>query len=186
MNITVYCGASPGKDTIYRESAIKLGEWIAQNDNTLVYGGGKAGLMGLLADSVIDKNGKVFGIIPDFLVERELAHTKLTNIEIVSNMSERKNKMIALGDVFIALPGGPGTLEEICEVISWARIGQNLKPCILINTNNYYEPLKLMYEKMIEEGFLSEDFREKILFSDDLLEIDSFIKTYVAPEIRKY
>lgn len=186
MNIAVYCGASLGSDQAYRDAAQKVGKWIAEKNNTLVYGGGKAGLMGVVADEVLANNGEVIGIIPDFLVERELSHPKLTTLEIVDSMSVRKNRMIALGDCYIALPGGPGTLEEIAEVISWARVGQNQNPCILFNQNGYYDSLSRFYDEMVEKGFLSEQDRARILFSDSLEEIEVFISNYTPPEIRKY
>ncbi|MCT1903578.1 TIGR00730 family Rossman fold protein [Oceanobacillus sojae] len=186
MNIAVYCGASLGSDQAYQDAARKVGKWIAEKNNTLVYGGGKAGLMGVVADEVLANNGEVIGIIPDFLVERELSHPNLTTLEVVDSMSVRKNRMIALGDCYIALPGGPGTLEEIAEVISWARVGQNQNPCILFNQNGYYDSLARFYDEMVEHGFLSEQDRELILFSDSVEEIELFISSYTPPEIRKY
>ncbi|GEN86765.1 TIGR00730 family Rossman fold protein [Oceanobacillus sp. FSL W8-0428] len=186
MNIAVYCGASLGSNTAYQDAAQKVGKWIAEKNNTLVYGGGKAGLMGVVADEVLANNGEVIGIIPDFLVERELSHANLTTLEIVDSMSVRKNRMIALSDCYIALPGGPGTLEEIAEVISWARVGQNQNPCILFNQNGYYDSLARFYDEMVENGFLSVQDRERILFTDSLEEIEVFISDYTPPEVRKY
>lgn len=119
-------------------------------------------------------------------MERELSHPKLTTLEIVDSMTVRKNKMISLGDCYIALPGGPGTLEEIAEVISWSRVGQNDNPCILFNQNGYYDSLARVYDEMVENGFLSIQDRERILFSDSLEEIEAFISSYVPPEIRQY
>ncbi len=155
MNISVYCGASLGNKDLYEEAARTLGKWIAENGHTLVYGGGKAGLMGLIADEVLLHNGKVIGIIPTFLMDRELSHPNLTRLEVVHSMSERKNKMIELGNCYIALPGGPGTLEEISEVISWARIGQHHNPCILFNVGGYYDKLKDFYNDMVTNGFFN-------------------------------
>lgn len=186
MNITVYCGASEGLNNIYREKTIKLGQWIAKKNYNLVYGGGKVGLMGAIADTVISKGGEVIGIIPKFLEEREIAHTGISELISVDNMSERKYQMIELGDAFIALPGGPGTLEEITEVISWARIGKNNSPCILYNVNGYFDNLRAMYDGMVSEGFLTQDDRDKILFSTDIVEIEDFIMDYKAPKIRRY
>ncbi|KLK96659.1 TIGR00730 family Rossman fold protein [Lactococcus lactis] len=186
MNITVYCGASEGLNNIYREKTIKLGQWIAKKNYNLVYGGGKVGLMGAIADTVILNEGKVIGIIPKFLEEREIAHTGISELISVDNMSERKYQMIELGDAFIALPGGPGTLEEITEVISWARIGKNNSPCILYNINGYFDNLRAMYDSMVSEGFLTQDDRNKILFTTEIVEIEDFIMNYKAPEIRRY
>ena len=119
MNIIVYCGASKGNQEEYENSAIQLGEWIAKNNHTLIFGGGNAGLMGTLANTVIHNNGKTIGVMPTFLQQRELAHDKLDELIIVESMSERKEIILEKGDVCIALPGGPGTLEEITEVVSW-------------------------------------------------------------------
>lgn len=180
MNIAVYCGASLGTKEIYTEAAKWLGKWIANNGHTLVYGGGKAGLMGVIADAVLLHNGEVIGIIPTFLADRERSHPKLTQLEIVNTMSERKNRMVELGDCYIALPGGPGTLEEISEVISWARIGQHQNPCIIYNVDGYYEPLKDFYESMVQNGFLAEVDKKAMYFCDSIFEIEQYIELYAT------
>ncbi|MGQ0285872.1 TIGR00730 family Rossman fold protein [Pasteurellaceae bacterium 22721_9_1] len=186
MHITVYCGANLGNNPIHQQKTKALGTWIAEQNHTLVYGGGKAGLMGLLADSVLEHGGKVIGIIPTFLQERELAHNGLNELVIVNSMSERKLKMIELGDAYIALAGGLGTLEEISEVISWARIGQNNNPCILFDSDGYYQPLKHFLNHMVAQGFLSQSDQNNTLFSDNLQEIEQFIAEYTPPPIRQY
>ncbi|PIE78216.1 MAG: TIGR00730 family Rossman fold protein [Candidatus Delongbacteria bacterium] len=186
MNITVYCGASIGTKEIYKLETAKLGNWIADRGDTLVYGGGNIGLMGTIADSVLHNGGKAIGIMPTFLMERELAHTNLTEMIIVESMTERKLKMIELGDCYIALPGGPGTLEEISEVISWARLGKNNNPCIFLNIDGHYNSLKNYYDDMVKNGFLSESDRSKVLFADSFDEIDKFIKAYEPPVVRQY
>ena len=186
MNITVYCGAALGNVPAYQQATIELGKWLAQHHHRLIYGGGKVGLMGLLADTVLSHGGEVIGVIPAFLREREVAHSGCTEIIVVNSMAERKAKMLAFADACIALPGGPGTLEEICEVYSWSRIGQNSHPCVLFNQDGFYEPLRNMYQSMVSEGFLSQTHFDKLLFSTDLLEIEQFIKSYQAPEIRTY
>lgn len=186
MNIVVYCGASEGNLEIYKESTINLGIQLAKNNHTLVYGGGNVGLMGLLADTVLQNNGDIIGVIPEFLIERELSHQGLTELHIVNNMSDRKTKMINLGHACIALPGGPGTLEEITEVVSWSRVGQNDSPYIFLNVNNYYQPMEDMYDDMVKNGFLTLNDREKALFSDSLEVIENFIVNYEKPSIRSY
>lgn len=186
MNITVYCGASQGNATSYAQAAIRLGKWLAENNHTLIFGGGKAGLMGIIADTVLANGGTAKGIMPTFLQARELAHPKLTSLEIVDSMATRTKKMMDLADACIALPGGPGTLEEITEAISWARVGQNNAPCILFNEDDYYQPLEKMYDDMVKKAFLSQTDREKILFSADLKEIAAFIKNYQPPQVRQY
>lgn len=182
MNITVYCGANNGSKESYKEAGVELGMWIAKNHDSLIYGGGNLGLMGLIADTVLEHGGKVIGIIPEFLVERELAHQGLTQIKIVENMQVRKLEMIELGDCYIALPGGLGTLEEIAEVISWARLGQNSNPCIFYNSTGFYDKLKDFLIHMVEEDFLSREDFDKILFANNIEEMDAFIKTYKSTD----
>lgn len=186
MNITIYCAASLGNQAIYADETVKLAEWMVANNYHLVYGGGKVGLMGIIADTILSYNGEVTGVIPSFLAEREIAHPNLSELIVVDSMTERKAKMMELADVFIALPGGPGTLEEISEVISWARIGKNDKPCILYNVNGYYNPLRNLFDQMVTEGFLSQTDREAVLFSDDLQQIEMFIRDYQAPGVGRY
>lgn len=138
MNIIVYCGASKGNREEYENSAIQLDEWIAKNDNTLVFSGGNARLIGILVNTVIHNNGKTIGVMTTFLQQKELAPDKLDELIIVESISEIKETILNKGDVCIALPRGPGTLEEITEVVSWTRVGQNNNPCIFFNTNDYY------------------------------------------------
>ncbi|MDO4627414.1 MAG: TIGR00730 family Rossman fold protein [Pasteurellaceae bacterium] len=185
MNITVYCGANLGNQQVYQQATVDLAKWIAKC-GTLVYGGGNAGLMGLLADTVLAEGGKVIGVMPTFLQQRELAHQGLTELILVESMAERKAKMLALANVCIALPGGPGTLEEITEVYSWARIGKNTAPCICFNANGFYDPLQTLYRQMCESGFLTQADFDKLLFSQDFTEIEHFIQDYEPPMVRKY
>lgn len=186
MNITVYCGAAIGHNPQHKAATIALGKWIAQSGYKLVYGGGKAGLMGVIADTVLENGGEVIGVMPGFLRERELAHPHLTQLIEVSSMPERKLKMIELGNAYIALPGGPGTLEEISEVVSWARIGKNANPCIFFNSDNYYQPLQAFFMHMVQSGYLTQTDYEKILFSDNLDEMEKFIANYQPPTLRQY
>lgn len=178
MRITVFCGANNGKSELYIKNATELGEWIADNNHTLVYGGGKIGLMGVIADTVLENRGEVIGIMPQFLVDREISHTGITEFIIVDDMSVRKAKLIDLGDVFIALPGGPGTLEEISQVISWVRVGKKDAPCILMNINGYYDFLEQYFDKMVAEGFLTIEDRKNTLFTDNIEEMERFIFNY--------
>ncbi|MCO4616968.1 TIGR00730 family protein [Streptococcus infantarius subsp. infantarius] len=186
MNIVVYCGANVGTEEVYSYDTKKLGEWISKNNHQLVYGGGGVGLMKIIADSVLKNQGSVIGVMPEFLVSRELAHKNLTELILVDSMSQRKQTMIEMGEVFIALPGGPGTLEEITEVVSWSRIGKNDSPCIFFNSNGYYDFIQKFYNEMVDKQFLDKQDREKILFSDSLTEIQTFIASYVPPSIRIY
>ncbi|STY33940.1 LOG family protein yvdD [Listeria fleischmannii subsp. coloradonensis] len=186
LNIAVYCGASVGEKDEYAKSAQKLGQWIVDSGHNLVYGGGKVGLMGIVSDTVLDARGEVYGVMPQFLVDREIAHDKLTDLIITQDMHERKKKMMQLANVYIALPGGPGTLEEISEVISWGRVGEHQNPCIFFNAGGYYHLVQLFYDKMVEDGFLSLEDRANILFSDNFAEIETFISNYKAASIRQY
>ena len=178
MKITVFCGANNGRNEAYKENAMELGKWIATNNHTLVYGGGKVGLMGIIADTVLEKNSEVIGIMPQFLVDREISHTGITEFITVDDMSERKTKLVDLGDVFIALPGGPGTLEEISQVISWVRVGKKDAPCILMNINGFYDFLEQYFDKMVKEGFLTKEDRARTLFAKSVSEMGEFIDNY--------
>ena len=178
MKITVFCGANNGKSESYIKNATELGEWIADNNYTLVYGGGKIGLMGVIADTVLENKGEVIGIMPQFLVDREITHTGITEFIIVDDMSVRKDKLVDLGDAFVALPGGPGTLEEISQVISWVRVGKKDAPCILMNVEGYYDFLEQYFDKMVEEGFLTREDRVRTLFADSVDEMQEFIRNY--------
>lgn len=178
MKITVFCGANNGRNEAYKENAMEVGKWIATNNHTLVYGGGKVGLMGIIADTVLEKNSEVIGIMPQFLVDREISHTGITEFIIVDDMSERKTKLVDFGDVFIALPGGPGTLEEISQVISWVRVGKKDTPCILMNVDGYYDFLEQYFDKMVKEGFLTKEDRARTLFAKSVSEMGEFIDNY--------
>lgn len=185
-SVAVYCGAAPGNDPAYQNATKKLAKWLVNHDLTLVYGGGGVGLMGLLASTVLELGGVVHGIMPKELVDRGASMDGLTSLEVVPNMDIRKQKMLAQSDGCIALPGGPGTLEEISEAFSWARIGDNDDPCVIYNVQGYYDPLKKMFDEMTEKEFLTVEDRKKLLFSDSLSEIYKFMTTYTAPKIRTY
>ena len=175
MNITVYLGANEGNDPCLRHSVEELGTWIGSSGNALVYGGSKSGLMGAIADSVLQASGKVTGIEPQFFIENELQHDGLTKLIVTKDMSERKAKMIELGDAFIAFPGGTGTLEEIAEVMSKVSLKHLNAPCILYNLNGYYDDLKALLAKMIDKGLSSKERQEGIYFAENLDEIKKIL-----------
>lgn len=175
MNITVYLGANEGNDPRLRKSVEELGTWIGSSGNALVYGGSKSGLMGAIADSVLQAGGKVTGIEPQFFIENELQHDGLTRLIVTKDMAERKAKMIELGDAFIAFPGGTGTLEEIAEVMSKVSLKHLDAPCILYNLNGYYDDLKALLTKMIDKGLSSKERQEGIYFAGDLDEIKQIL-----------
>lgn len=155
-SICVYCGSREGYLLEYQMAAIQLGKLLAKNNITLVYGGGHVGLMGIIADSVLQNNGKVIGIIPEILYKRELAHTEITELHVVKNMHERKHKMSDLADAFIAMPGGIGTLEELIEMLTWTQIGIQ-KVCGILNIADYYKHLLTFFDHMHEHKFLNKE-----------------------------
>lgn len=175
MNITVYCGASMGNNERYIEAARELGEWIAANGHALVYGGGNIGLMGIIADTVLENGGEVIGVIPTFLLEAERGHSGLHTLEVVESMQVRKARMIELGDAFIAMPGGLGTLEEIAEVISQRRLNLIDSPCVFYNIDGYYDMMKPVFDKMVECEFLPEKDVTNICYAADVSELDAIL-----------
>ena len=153
-NIVVYCGSNLGATPAYAEAARELGSIMAGRGRRLVYGGGRIGLMGTLADAVLQGGGEVIGVIPTFLREKEVAHQGLTELIETADMPARKNKMIELGDAFIALAGGIGTFEELFEVLSLAQLKQHRKPIGLLNTAGFYDPLLALLEQPVQQGFM--------------------------------
>ena len=176
MNITVYLGANEGNDPCLRKAVEELGAWIGNSGHTLIYGGSKSGLMGILADSVLRTGGEVTGVEPQFFIENELQHEGLTRLIVTKDMSERKNKMIALGEAFIAFPGGTGTLEEIAEVMSKVSLKQLDAPCIIYNLNGYYDDLRALLHHMIEKGLSFKERQERVYFAENLDEIKQILK----------
>ncbi len=176
MNITVYCGSSFGKDPAFRACAKDFGTWIGAHGHRLVYGGSQVGLMGVLADAVLDAGGKVTGVEPRFLIERELQHDGLDELIMVDTMVERMTKMIELGDAFVALPGGVGTLEEISEVASRIRLELTDAPCIFLNAAGYYDDFKRYMDRMAREGFILEHEYAKISFVSSVEEAAALIE----------
>lgn len=180
MNITVYLGSFEAKDGSLRDAVRALGTWIGENGHTLVYGGSKIGLMGILAQSVISSGGKAIGVEPGFFVERVLQYEDLTELIVTEDMSERKARMIELGEAFIALPGGTGTLEEISEIMSAVSLGLVDAPCILYNHKGYYDSLKAQLARMVEEGLSSEERQAGIYFADSIPQVIDVIRNAAA------
>ena len=176
MNITVYLGANEGNDPCLRKAVEQLGAWIGNSGNALVYGGSKSGLMGAIADSVLEAGGEVTGVESTFFIENELQHDGLTKLIVTKDMTDRKNKMIELGEAFIAFPGGTGTLEEISEVMSKVSLKQMDAPCIIYNLNGYYDDLKALLNHMIEKGLSYNERQEGIYFAENLNDIKQILK----------
>ena len=176
MNITVYLGANEGKDPSLKTAVRELGTWIGESGSRLIYGGSKSGLMGELAESVLQAGGEVIGVEPQFFIDMEYQYDEITELIVTKDMTERKMKMIELGDVFIAFPGGTGTLEEIAEVMSKVSLKHLTAPCILYNLNDYYDGLQTLLRHMTEMGRSSPERQEGIYFAKDLSEIREIIK----------
>jgi uncharacterized protein (TIGR00730 family) len=183
--ICVYCGSSLGFNKSYANMAKKLGQYFVENNIELVYGGSNVGLMGILADTVLDGGGKVTGIIPRVLLHK-VSHKKLTKMHIVESMHERKSLMFKLSDRFIALPGGFGTLEELTEMLTWSQIGINTKPCGILNVDNYYSSLLVFIENMVNEGFMKREHKDMLIVETNPQLLFSKFETYEAPKTEKW
>lgn len=177
-SICVFCGSSLGKDPIYQQMAQATGQAIAEQGKTLIYGGGRSGLMGVVADSALKAGGRVVGIIPNALVDRELAHKGLTELYVVDNMHERKTQMSEQADAFIALPGGAGTLEEIFEQWTWNQLGIHQKPCAFLNVGGFYDDLIKMIQGSVARGFSQSRFVDQLIVANDINEILTAFSTY--------
>ena len=183
--ICVFCGSSPGARPAYAEAAKELGRTLVKTGTGLVYGGGSVGLMGILAQSVLEGGGRVTGIIPRLLVERELAFNRLEDLRIVDSMHERKALMAELPDGFIALPGGIGTIEEFVEILTWTQLGIHDKPCGLLNVEGYYKSFLAFFDHMIEEGFIPPGNREMLLVDEDPIALLIKLNNYNSPRVDK-
>jgi uncharacterized protein (TIGR00730 family) len=164
----VYCGSSSGKHPEYAEQARAFGAEMARREITLVYGGGNVGLMGVVADAVLAGGGKVIGVIPRQLVDREVAHAGLTELQVVDTMHQRKTRMFELSDAFVALPGGFGTLDEMFEMLTWSQLGLHSYPCAFLDVRGYYAPLRGMMDHMVGEGFVRAVQRENVWFGENM------------------
>ena len=176
MNITVYLGANEGNDPALKTAVRELGTWIGESGNSLVYGGSKSGLMGELAESVLAAGGTVTGVEPQRFVDEGFLYDAITELIVTPDITERKTKMIELGDAFIAFPGGTGTLDEIAEIMSKVALQDLDAPCILYNLNGYYHGLKILLDQMITMGLSSEEKLQGIYFASDLSEIQKILE----------
>ncbi len=184
--VCVYCGSSDGKKPEYKETARVLGRAMLEKGIGLVYGGAQVGIMGEIADTVVDGGGEVIGIMPKSLAEKEIYHTGLTRLEIVDSMHERKAMMADNSDGFIALPGGLGTIEEIFEVLTWAQLGFHKKPCALLNALGYYDHLSAFLNHTVIEGFVNTDSRSMLITESDPETLLKRFEAYKAPVVNKW
>jgi uncharacterized protein (TIGR00730 family) len=185
-SVCVFCGSSRGIDRAYTEAARSLGRTLAEANVRLIFGGGHVGLMGVLSNAALEAGGEVIGVIPGFLVERELAHSGLNDLRIVGSMHERKALMSELSDGFITLPGGTGTLEEFFEILTWAQLGEHEKPCGLLNVAGYYDPLLAVFDHMLDKGFLSQSNRALLLVESEPAKLLQRLDHYRPPETVKW
>ncbi|HJR73493.1 MAG TPA: TIGR00730 family Rossman fold protein [Luteimonas sp.] len=185
-SICVYCGSNSGNKPVYAERAMALGTRIAKEKLALVYGGGNVGLMGIVADAVLEAGGEAVGVIPAQLVEWEVAHDRLTRLEVVESMHERKARMFDLADAFVALPGGFGTLDEMFEMLTWRQLGLGDKPCAFFDVDGFYAPLMAMLDRMVTERFLHADQRTDLWHGDDIDTLFSWMHAYKPAQASKW
>jgi len=185
-SLCVYCGSNSGSKPIYTERAIALGTRLAKDGITLVYGGGNVGLMGVVADSVLAAGGEAVGVIPEQLVNWEVAHKDLTRLEVVGSMHERKARMFELSDGFVALPGGFGTLDEMFEMLTWRQLGIGDKPCAFFDVDGFYTPLMGMLDRMVAERFLHPDQRDDLWHGDDMDAMLAWMQAYKPAQADKW
>lgn len=183
--IAVFCGSSIGFNEVYRNEAIKLGNYFIEYNIGLVYGGGKIGMMGILADTMIEKNGEVIGVIPGLLRHEEVTHTNITEMIVTKTMSKRKVKISKLVDGYIALPGGFGTLDEIFEALTLGQLGIETKPVGILNINGFFNHLILQLDVMVTEGYLKQSSKEMLIISESVEDLISQMFNYKVPEMTK-
>jgi len=183
--VAVFCGSSLGFNEIYKNDAIKLGLYFAKNNIGLVYGGGKIGMMGVIADTIIEKKGEVIGVIPGLLRHEEVAHTNITEMIVTKTMSKRKVRISKLVDGYIALPGGFGTLDEIFEALTLGQLGIEKKPVGILNTNGFFNHLIKQLDVMVTEGYLKQSNKEMLIVSESVDDLITKMFNYKAPEMSK-
>lgn len=185
-SVTVFCGATFGTNSAFEKDAYEFGKQLAEHDITLVYGGGAIGMMGTVADGAVDHDGHVIGVIPQFLVDRELAHPQVQDMRTVQTMHERKAMMNELGDAIVALPGGAGTLEELFEMYTWGQIGLHQKPIGLMDTQNFFTELMQLFDKLIDTGFLDMKYMSQIFQGDSLDDLLKQFDQFIPVSVRTY
>ena len=177
-SVCVYCGSSSGARPLYVEAARAFGRALVEHDLALIYGGGKVGLMGTIADTVMEAGGRAIGVIPELLVSKEIGHKGLTELHVVPDMHHRKKMMADLSDAFVAMPGGVGTLEELFEAYTWAQLGYHQKPVAVLNIDGFYDPLIAMLKHTVQEGFMRQTYLDALEFDSDPTELIGKLQRY--------
>jgi uncharacterized protein (TIGR00730 family) len=185
-SVCIYCGSSPGSRPVYADAARALGRALAEADLTLVYGGGRVGLMGVVADAVLAAGGRAIGVIPKLLVDKEVGHTGLTALHVVPDMHHRKKMMADLSDAFVAMPGGAGTLEEFFEVYTWAQLGYHRKPVALYNIEGFYDPLIALLRHTVDEGFMQRTYFDTLCIDTAPAPLIEQLRHYQPPARDKW
>ncbi|WNJ20969.1 TIGR00730 family Rossman fold protein [Pontibacter sp. G13] len=186
QHICVFCGANSGGDPVYREVAQALGQVLADRSIELIYGAGNVGLMGIIADQVLASGGQVKGVIPNFLMQKEVGHTGIQELILTDTMHERKQIMADLSDGFIAMPGGMGTMDELCEILTWGQLGLHNKPIGILNVDGYFTPLLEFFDSMVEKKFLHPKNRAMVLSHTDPEELLNLMDQYQPPDVEKW
>lgn len=184
--LCVFCGSSTGNRPEYRAAAEELGSELVRRNLGLVYGGGTVGLMGILADAVLRAGGQAIGVIPEDLVAREIGHKGLSKLHVVRSMHERKALMADLADAFVALPGGFGTMEEFCEILTWGQLGLHVKPCGVLDVQGYYSHLLAMFDHAMRERFLTVENRELVLASNSVIDLLQALENWHPLRVEKW
>jgi uncharacterized protein (TIGR00730 family) len=185
-SLCVFCGSQSGSDPGYTHAARGVGRLLAVRGIRLVYGGGHVGMMGAIAEAALQAGGEVIGVIPEGLRRRELAHEALTQLVVTHTMHERKQRMADLSDGFIALPGGFGTFEEFCEIVTWAQLGLHEKPCGLLNLRGYYDPMLAMFDRALQEGFLKPAYRSLVLTHVEPAALLGLMQAWAPPPLEQW
>jgi uncharacterized protein (TIGR00730 family) len=184
--ICVFCGSNPGARPDYVDAARRMGTAMARRRIGLVYGGGRVGLMGTVADAVLAEGGEVVGVIPHGLVAREAAHGSVTELRVVDSMHERKSLMATLSDAFVSLPGGMGTIEETCEMLTWAQLGIHRKACAVLNVEGYFDPMLAFFDHGVAQGFIRPEHRSILLEGRDPENLLDLLEAYEPPRLEKW
>ena len=186
QSVTVYCGSNAGNKPLFKESAIVLAKELAARNYALVYGGASVGIMGAVADTVLENKGKAIGVITEALIDVELAHTQLSEIQVVSTMHERKAIMHDIGDAFVILPGGSGTMDEFFEIHTWAQLGYHQKPIGLLNVDNYYQPIIDFYDNAVKNGFIKKEHADMLIVESDPYVLLNRLENYQPTVVKKW